>query len=184
MIRELPIVGGIAQGAIGGAASVLGGGKFENGAITSAFQYMYNHLLHQNTSAANGFHRRVLVQDIPNNYKFGFSFGMNDAEGGNPFLDNLFKGSFSGEPRSGVGNGNGTVYVDMNDPATKTVDVFYTTRSEDMKIINYMATRIGDTAPYNAFVNSCRNFSGDEYEKIKAAILESRKTGKEPNFDR
>lgn len=40
------IVGGISRGATGGIASVLGGGKFANGAITSSFEYLYNECLH------------------------------------------------------------------------------------------------------------------------------------------
>ena len=32
---------------VGGTASVLGGGKFGNGAVTAAFGYLYNHLMHQ-----------------------------------------------------------------------------------------------------------------------------------------
>lgn len=40
------IAGGISRGATGGIASVLGGGKFANGAITSSFEYLYNKSLH------------------------------------------------------------------------------------------------------------------------------------------
>jgi len=36
------IIGGVYRGAAGGMASVLGGGKFANGAITSTFEYLYN----------------------------------------------------------------------------------------------------------------------------------------------
>ena len=31
---------------VGGTVSVIGGGKFANGAVTSAFQFMFNHVLH------------------------------------------------------------------------------------------------------------------------------------------
>lgn len=41
------IMGGLSNGAVGGVASVLGGGKFVNGAITSSFQYLYNKNLHE-----------------------------------------------------------------------------------------------------------------------------------------
>ena len=40
-------VGTIATSAVlGGVVSEIGGGKFANGAMTSAFQMMYNHMLH------------------------------------------------------------------------------------------------------------------------------------------
>jgi hypothetical protein len=43
------LIGGTAlTGAAGGFASVAGGGKFENGAVTAAFGYMYNHALGSN----------------------------------------------------------------------------------------------------------------------------------------
>jgi RHS repeat-associated protein len=38
---------GIAVTVIGGTASVLGGGKFENGAVTAAYGYLFNQLAHQ-----------------------------------------------------------------------------------------------------------------------------------------
>ncbi len=176
------IVGGVARGAVGGIASVLGGGKFENGAITSAFQYMYNHLLHENTPGANGLHRRNVVQGMNGKTLFGFSFGLDDsAENANPFTDNFSRGSFSGTPQPG-NNGNGKVYVDMNDPPTKIVDVFYTSSTEDQQIVSYMQSRIENSAPYNALTNNCRDFSASEFNKIKSAILRSREEGGEPKF--
>jgi hypothetical protein len=36
----------VANAALGGGAAVLGGGKFENGAITGAFGYLFNNYLH------------------------------------------------------------------------------------------------------------------------------------------
>jgi hypothetical protein len=44
---------------IGGTASVLGGGKFANGAVTAAFGYLYNELLHeQNGLYLSGYETR------------------------------------------------------------------------------------------------------------------------------
>jgi hypothetical protein len=50
--RELGVIGkGVAVSVIGGTASVIGGGKFENGAVTAAFGYLFNCLASQcNTS--------------------------------------------------------------------------------------------------------------------------------------
>jgi len=48
------IMGGIARGAVGGAAAVLGGGKFANGAITSSFSYLYNKTLHEHGLVSEG----------------------------------------------------------------------------------------------------------------------------------
>jgi len=41
------VIGGtIATGLVGGLASVAGGGKFENGAVTAAFGYLFNTTMH------------------------------------------------------------------------------------------------------------------------------------------
>ncbi len=39
------IVGAVGAGLVGGTASVLGGGKFSNGAQTAALQYLFNQIL-------------------------------------------------------------------------------------------------------------------------------------------
>lgn len=41
-----PAVGVIASAVIGGTASVIGGGKFANGAVTGAFGYLFNEVAH------------------------------------------------------------------------------------------------------------------------------------------
>jgi len=45
----------------GGTASMLGGGKFANGAMSAAFIFMFNHLVIETTNAANGLHKRLVV---------------------------------------------------------------------------------------------------------------------------
>lgn len=110
---------------------------------------------------------------------FGFSFGMNDDA--NPFTENFSKGSSSGVPAPGKA-GNGKVYIDMNDPTTKTVQVFRTTQAEDQLIVDYMKTRIGDTAPYNALTNNCRDFSAAEFNKIETEIVRARAENRPPKF--
>jgi RHS repeat-associated protein len=42
-----PVGGTVASAVIGGTASVLGGGKFENGAMTGAFGYLFNCIPHE-----------------------------------------------------------------------------------------------------------------------------------------
>lgn len=42
-----PVGGTVASAVIGGTASVIGGGKFENGAVTGAFGYLFNCIPHE-----------------------------------------------------------------------------------------------------------------------------------------
>lgn len=142
-------------------------------------EYLFNHLMHENTPAASGLHRRLVVRDENGNAVFGFSFGMNDDA--NPFTDNFSKGSSSGVPRPG-GSGNGEVYIDMLDPTTKTANVFRTTAAEDRLMVDYMKSRIGNTAPYNALTNSCRNFTSAEFNMMRTEILRARAEGRDPKF--
>ena len=70
----------------------------------------------------------------------------------------------------------------MTDPTTKTVEVLNTTPAEDQAMVEYMKTRIGDTAPYNACTNSCRTFTAAEFDKMQAEILRARADGHPPKF--
>jgi hypothetical protein len=155
------------------------GGKFANGAETAAYGYLFNHLMHENTPAASGLHRRLVVRDESGKALFGFSFGMTDDA--NPFTENFSKGSSSGVPRPG-GSGNREVYIDMLDPTTKTANVFRTTATEDQLMVNYMQSRVGQTAPYNALTNSCRDFTAAQFDYMKAEILRARSEGRGPKF--
>lgn len=138
--------------------------------------------MHENTDAASGFHRRLVVRDDNGNALFGFSFGMNPEADPNasPFTDNFSKSG--AQPRPGARAGNGEVYIDMLDAATKTVNVLRTTPAEDKLMVNYMKSRIGDTAPYNACTNSCRTFTAAEYGKMQNEILRARTEGRSPKF--
>jgi RHS repeat-associated protein len=164
---------------VGGVTSVLGGGKFENGATTAAFGYLFNDLMHENTASANGLHRRLVVRDDTGKALFGFSFFMTDNS--DPFTDNFSKGSSSGVPRPG-GKGNGEVLIDMVLPTTNTANVFRTTATEDQLMVNYMKSRVGQTAPYNALTNSCRDFSAAQFDYMKTEILRARSEGRDSKF--
>ncbi|MDD5330559.1 MAG: hypothetical protein PHX38_11165 [Sulfuricella sp.] len=87
----------------------------------------------------------------------------------------------SGVPRPG-GSGNGEVLVDMALPTTETANVFLTTPREDQLMVNYMQSRIGDTAPYNALTNNCRDFSAAQFDYMKTEILRARAEGRDPKF--
>lgn len=87
----------------------------------------------------------------------------------------------SGVPRPG-GGGNGEVYIDMLDPTTKTANVFRTTPHEDQLMVNYVQSRIRDTAPYNALTNSCRDFTATQFDSMKTEILRARAAGRDPKF--
>ena len=167
---------------VGGTVAAVSGGKFANGAIIGAFSYAFNDLLHQNTGAASGWHRRLIVQGDDNSSEYGFSFGTEPEKGGNPFTSNFFT-SWSGNATPTVGGaGNGEIYTDYEDPATKTVEVLKTTPSEDRAIVSYMKSRIGESAPYNAFTNSCRDFCSEQYQHIKSEIERSRLERRPPHF--
>lgn len=59
---QLGFVGGLVYSSVvGGTASVLGGGKFANGAVTGAFVYLFNEAAHQ-------FAKRPSFDNMSNNY--------------------------------------------------------------------------------------------------------------------
>jgi RHS repeat-associated protein len=57
----------------GGTASALGGGKFENGATTAAFAYLFNELAHQTSKLQRGYADKTT--------KYRYDAGWIDAEG-------------------------------------------------------------------------------------------------------
>jgi RHS repeat-associated protein len=61
--------GALVEGVIGGTASVLGGGKFANGAQTAAFQYVYNCFAHDCNGADYS-------SDKPNYHEFLYAVDM------------------------------------------------------------------------------------------------------------
>jgi len=68
-----PVANGIKAVTIGGTASVLGGGKFTNGAVTAAYGYLFNQAAHaQAEQARNG------LYTVPGNYRsaLGMTFGV------------------------------------------------------------------------------------------------------------
>lgn len=164
-----------AASVVGGVTAEIGGDSFENGALTAAFGRLFNDLYHENTPRAEGLHRRVVIRDEDGKPIAGFSFGMDQERDPNasPFTTNFFESSAAPGPGK---PGNGVVYQDMTDPTTKTVAVFKTTSAEDKMLANYMRSRINDTAPYNALTNSCRTFSGTEFEKMKNMVLKARQS--------
>ena len=62
-ISDWNVVGAtMASAVIGGTASVLGGGKFENGAQTGAFGYLFNHWAHNLALAIDGIEAHQALQ--------------------------------------------------------------------------------------------------------------------------
>ena len=155
----------VAMAAIaGGTASVLGGGKFSNGAMSGAFIMMFNDLVLENTSAARGMHRRISVYSKDGKRIYGISFGQNRGS------DELF-GFDNFEPKFGQ-NGGGIVYEDIRGGGTKIVEILRTSPIQDKKIIQYMQSQLGKTASYNLAINSCRNYSASQFDYIEKLIGE------------
>lgn len=164
---------GAATGAT--ASAIMGGNILQGvwiGGATAAAGTIFNDLVHEGTNAARGLHQRIVIRDSSGKIKYGISFGMDTAADpdASPFTDNF---STSENPTPG-GTGNGAVYEDMNDPSTRTIQVFHTTPAEDQRIINYMQNRVGDIAPYNALTNNCRGFSSTEFNRIVRQIESGR----------
>ena len=57
------IARGVATVVAGGVGSVIAGGKFENGATTAAFGYLFNELAHQTTKAQRGYEATFYPDD-------------------------------------------------------------------------------------------------------------------------
>ena len=66
----------VRQMVLGGTASVVGGGTFQNGAITAAYAYMYNQLAHRGNSADSRL-KAALAQLAPENIPLGVDVNAN-----------------------------------------------------------------------------------------------------------
>jgi len=137
--------------AVSGTISEITGGKFANGAVTGAFIHLFNNMAIQNTKAAGGFHRRIVVIDKNNKVLYGISFGV--------------------YPGESIFGGEGGVYEDYLDNATKTIAVLNTSQAEDLRIIMYMQSQVSKTDTYNLILNNCRDYSSREFDYIYERVL-------------
>lgn len=73
-----PVGEGVARMVVGGTASVIGGGKFENGAITAAYGYSFNKSLHRNRKvyAARDGEVNWADWENPKNTRQGYGFNV------------------------------------------------------------------------------------------------------------
>lgn len=83
-ISDAQILAGTAT--LGGVVSEIGGGKFANGAMTAAFQMMYNHFYHQGPTfkqleKIDAIYRKSLA-DYPNASDFYRSVGLPEYDNG------------------------------------------------------------------------------------------------------
>ena len=136
---------------VSGTTSNLTGGKFANGAVTGAFVHMFNDLVIENTKAASGYHRRLVVYNSNNKRLYGISFGVDRGES--------------------IWGGRGTVYIDYKDRATQIDGILHTTEAEDLRIISYMKKQVGQHFNYNVLFNNCRDFSANQFDFIGERIL-------------
>jgi len=130
----------------------------------------------ENTAAVYGYHQRVSVDtwEANPNWRipmrgdlqytktgtYGISFGMTSRElPQQGFFDAM------GEVPAFGKEGSGIVYVD-NDPATEIQKVLTTTPQQDIMIKQQFEKEVGKTGPYNAFSNSCRNFSSRTFNSL------------------
>jgi len=135
----------------GGTASVLGGGKFSNGALSSAFIFMFNDLAIQNTKSIHGWHRRIVLLDKDGNIKYGISFGLPRG-----FKDlNI------------LGFGKGVVEVDMSKKAIKNVSYLKTTEEEDKLMISYLKSQVGQTHTYSILLYNCRTYAYEQFNYMR-----------------
>ena len=170
-------LGLVARVAVGAVASRLGGGKAENGALSAAFQYLFNDVLLETTKQLGGLHQRIAVRGKDSTLYEGVSFGI---IGGKP-QDGLIE-SYENKP-SPRGQGSGGVYRDFDDKLG-TLRSFATTPREDNLIIQYLSGRLGETGRYNALSNSCRDFSQFEFDKITSEVTRARMERRDPVFGR
>jgi RHS repeat-associated protein len=117
-----------------------------------------------------GLHQKVYVENSSTHY--GVSFGMHDQN--DPWQWGASGYSGSREPGLNV-LGSGIVYEDYG-MVTKIQKIFVTTLEEDYYIQQYMKEQVGKTGPYSPFTNSCRNYSENEFNKIKDMIYQRRKS--------
>jgi RHS repeat-associated protein len=159
---------------VGGTVALLNGGKFANGAITGAFSYAFNDLLHEYGSWSQGgfgYHQRLVVTDETGTPIENFSFGTN-----NPFTWPVSSLSGNNTPVPN-GSGTGEIYEeDLDEPGIrgKIIETFKTTEDENQAIATYMSGRIGEAGRYSIFTNSCISFCNQQYNYIRSQIMRSR----------
>ncbi|WP_457592059.1 hypothetical protein [Hydrogenimonas sp.] len=83
--------------------------------MSGAFIYMFNHLAIENTNAAYGWHRRIVVYNKEGKRLYGISFGMRNIH------SNKFQFRFSGYTPEFGKEGEGIVYVDYQNEATQII---------------------------------------------------------------
>ena len=123
----------------------------------------------ENTTAVNGWHRRIVVTAFDDQY--GQSFGMKS-------MDLPMQGSSEASSTNPTPNGKGCgiVYKDNDDKATKEVVCFKTTPEEDILIQKILRSELDQTGPFNWAIKNCRNYSMRKYKEIKKIIKKRRKT--------
>jgi len=125
---------------------------------------------YENTTAVNGWHRRVSVTDPSSpTGKTGQSFGQNTGRTGEG------SSAASGDNPAPGKSGSGIVYPDNRDPATKEVERFKTTPAEDKAIKDALSKELGNTGNYNPLSNSCRDYSKDAFNRMKNMTEHARK---------
>jgi len=138
----------------GGTASVLGGGKFANGALSSAFIFMFNDLAIQSTEAIHGEHRRIAVIGKDGKLKFAISLNF---PGGVHSLQDLKNALL----------GKGVVEVDMSKKAIKNVSYLKTTEEEDKLMISYLKSQVGQTHTYSILLYNCRTYAYEQFNYMR-----------------
>jgi RHS repeat-associated protein len=164
----------------GGTVALIAGDKFENGAITGAFSYAFNDLVHQTTtsSAAGLWHHRLVVTDANGKIVEGLSLVPNGLAG-------TFSFSSSGSAPSSWFEDDTSGY--LNEDVAKrwgtwSYETFKTTPQEDRYIVSYMQSQIFVPQNYNLITNNCWNYCSDKFSMIKSVIEESRASGRSPVF--
>ncbi len=163
---------------VGGTVAELDGGKFANGAITGAFSYSFNDLIHEHGGWTHAFgrHQRLVVTSEEGDRIEGFSFGT-DA----PYTWES-SANYGNETPVRGGTGTGEVYEDYEEPGRNVIERFKTQPDEDMAIKAYMEQRLGDQGKYNIWSNSCIQFCNEQYNYIKSQVEKSRREFHSPVF--
>ena len=99
---------------VGGVAAQLGGGKFENGALTAAFGYLFNYLMHLNAAPAKidpkGVPVLMYVDDQAHTQFTGFLMDLQDwginVKVTDAFRTNGMQALLSGNSYGGATYGN------------------------------------------------------------------------------
>lgn len=126
--------------------------------------YLGADLILGNTDVVGGLHQKVNAGD------YGQSFGSTSGWGSG-------SGSQSGSSTPGPNSnnsGDGIVYKDP-DEFSKIVERVKTTPEEDKWLQEQMKKELDQHGNYNLFLNNCRHYSQDLFERMKAALEEKRK---------